>query len=135
MGLVAAILIAFALQAGPLESVVVIANKGIPETHLTPEALKDIYTGKTMYWDDGQRVVIVTLADKTCETALSEISGMDPTQFRTFWQRMVFSGRGQQPKKAGSPADLAALVAATKGAIALAPATADLKDVTIIQVK
>jgi hypothetical protein len=60
---------------------------------------------------------------------------MDASQFKTFWQRMVFSGRGQQPRRADNAASLVAQVAATKGAIALAPANADLKDVTILKVK
>ena len=60
---------------------------------------------------------------------------MDASQFKTFWQRMVFSGRGQQPKKADDAASLVALVASTKGAIALVPADADLKGVKKIEVK
>jgi hypothetical protein len=60
---------------------------------------------------------------------------MDASQFRTFWQRLVFSGRGQLPKKAEDADSLVALVAANKGAIALVPADAGLKDVKILDVK
>jgi hypothetical protein len=47
----------------------------------------------------------------------------------------MFSGRGQQPKKADDATALVALVASTKGAIALAPLDADLKGVKKLEVK
>jgi hypothetical protein len=87
-----------------------------------------------MYWEGGQRVVITVLADKT-DAALKEVSGMDASQFKTFWQRLAFSGRGQPPRKANDAASLVALVASTKGAIALVPADAELKGVKKIEVK
>jgi hypothetical protein len=87
-----------------------------------------------MYWEGGQNVVIAVLAEKT-DAALKEVSGMNASQFKTFWQRMVFSGRGQQPRKADDAASLVALVASTKGAIALVPADADLKGVKKLEVK
>jgi hypothetical protein len=60
---------------------------------------------------------------------------MDASQFKTFWQRLVFSGRGQLPKKADDAGSLVALVAATKGAIALVPAEAGLTGVKVLEVK
>jgi hypothetical protein len=48
---------------------------------------------------------------------------------------LVFSGRGQLPKKAEDAASLVALVAATKGAIALAPADFELNGVKTLEIK
>lgn len=134
IGLVGAIWLAGALRAAPGDAAVVIANKDVPVDSLSAAALKDIYTGKTTYWQGGQSVVIALQA-AGMEAALKEVSGMDASQFKTFWQRRVFSGRGQLPKKTEDADSLVALVAATKGAIGLAPAGAGLKDVKIIQVK
>jgi len=125
---------AFALRAAALDGVVVIANEGVSASSLGAAELKDIYTGKTTYWQGGQAVVIVVLADKT-DAALKEVSGMDASSFKTFWQRLAFSGRGQQPKKADDTAALVSLVASTKGAIALVPADADLKGVKKLELK
>lgn len=132
--LVCAILLAGLLQAGQLETFVVIVNESVPAESLGTAALKDVYTGKTTYWDDGQTVVIAVLADKT-DAAIKEVSGMDASQFKTFWQRMVFSGRGHQPKKLEDADALVAWVAATKGAIAIVPAETALKGVKILEVK
>jgi ABC-type phosphate transport system substrate-binding protein len=112
---------------------VIIANEGVPVSSLSAAAIKDIYNGKTTYWEGGQSITIV-VSDKT-ESALKEVSGMDNSQFKTFWQRLAFSGRGQQPKKADDAAALVSQVASTKGAIAIAPADADLKGVKKIEIK
>ena len=131
-------MLAGALQASALDGVVVIANESVTVDNISAAALKDIYTGKTMYWPDGQSVGLAVLADgkydKT-DAALEEASGMDASHFRTFWQRMVFSGRGQQPQKFGDAVSLVAFVASTKGAIALAPADANLKGVKKLEIK
>jgi ABC-type phosphate transport system substrate-binding protein len=133
-GLLCAVLCGGAFRALALDGAVVIANPGVSADSLTADALKGIYTGKTMYWQGGQSIVIVVLADKT-DAALEEVSGMDASHFKTFWQRLAFSGRGQQPKNVDDAASLVALVASTKGAIALVPADAVLTGVKKIEIK
>lgn len=113
---------------------VVIANEGAPGTSITAAALKDIYNGKTMYWDGGAAIAIVYAGDKT-DAELKEASGMDTGAFKTFWQRLAFSGRGQQPKKADDVAAAVALVASTKGAIAVVPADAAVAGVKKLELK
>jgi len=133
LGLLVALLVTSAFRAGALEGAIVIANSNVTADSLTADALKDIYTAKTKYWANGQAIVIVLLPGKT-DAALQQASGMDGSQFKTFWQRLTFSGRGSEPKKAADAAALVALVASTKGAIALAPADAVLtgvKEITI----
>jgi ABC-type phosphate transport system substrate-binding protein len=132
-GLLIAALGGSVLPALALDGVIVIANEGVPASSLTSAALKDIYTAKTTYWDGGQNIIIAVVPDKT-DAGLQQASGMDASSFKTFWQRLAFSGRGQQPKKADDPAALVALVAATKGAIALVPADTAVAGVKTIAV-
>jgi hypothetical protein len=134
MALVFTLSMAGALHGGSLPGVVVITNESARIDHISATALKNVYTGRTTYWDGGEHVVIIVLADKTDE-ALSEVSGMDASQFRTFWQRLVFSGRGEEPRTAVDAASLVILVGSTKGAIALAPADAPLKGVKTLELK
>jgi ABC-type phosphate transport system substrate-binding protein len=139
IGLACAMLLAGALQAAALDGVVIIANKSVPADSISAAALKDIYTGRTTYWPDGKSVKLAVLdnqiTDKT-DAALEEASGMDSTsQFKTFWQRMVFSGRGQMPQKFGDTASLEAYVASTKGAVAIVSADADLKGIKKLEIK
>ena len=133
LSLFCAALIFSALQALALDGIV-IANENVPAASLDAGALKDIYTGKTMYWEGGQAVVIIVAGDKA-DAALEQASGMNASAFKTFWQRLAFSGRGQQPKKAYDAASALALVASTKGAIAVVPGGTDLKGVKKIEIK
>ena len=138
ISLVCVTLLAGALPAVALDGVVVIANKSVPVNSISAAALKDIYIGRTTYWPDGQSVKLSLLDDQITDqtdAAFEEIGGMDTKHFKTFWQRMVFSGRGQMPKEIGDTAALVAYVASTKGAIAIVLADADLKGVKIIEVK
>jgi ABC-type phosphate transport system substrate-binding protein len=138
IGLVCVALLTGALPAAALDGVVVIANEGVPLDSISVAALKNIYIGRTTYWADGQRVAITVLDDQITDktdVALAEVSGMDASHFKTFWQRMVFSGRGQEPDKADDVAAVVAHVASTKGAIAIVPADAHLKGVKILGIK
>ena len=134
LGLLVTLALAGSFRAFALDGAVVIANSSVAADSLSADALKDIYTGKTKYWDGGQAVIINLLPDKT-DAALQQACGMDTSSFKTFWQRLAFSGRGQEPKKADDAASLVALVAATKGAIAIVPADAVLTGVKTLAIK
>lgn len=131
--LVGAVLVLGVLRARAADNMVLIANPGVSGESISAGALKDIYTGRETYWPDGQSVVIAVLAGNRDET-LSEVSGMDGSQFKTFWRRLVFSGRGHQPMSAPDAAALVALVASTKGAVGLVPADVVLKGVKTMKV-
>ena len=134
IGLLVALLVAGSMRALALNGAVVIANSSVAADSLSAGELKNIYTDRTKYWDDGQAIIIVVLPDKT-DVALQQASGMDGSQFKTFWQRLAFSGRGSEPEQAANAAALVTFVAATKGAIAIAPAATVLTGVKKIEIK
>ena len=134
IGLLVALLVAGSMRALALNGAVVIANSSVAADSLSAGELKNIYTDRTKYWDDGQAIIIVVLPDKT-DAALQQASGMDGSQFKTFWQRLAFSGRGSEPERVNDVAALVAFVAATKGAIALVPAATVLTGVEKIGIK
>jgi len=113
---------------------ILIANESVSATTLKAGALKDIYSGKTMYWGGGQAIVIIVVGDKT-DTAIQEASGMGVSQFKTHWQRLGFSGRGQPPKKMDDVEKAIALVSTTKGAIAIVPAGTEARGVKKIDIQ
>jgi ABC-type phosphate transport system substrate-binding protein len=117
-----------------LDGALVIVNPSVIADSLSANELKDIYIARTKYWENGQAIIIVILPDKT-DAALQQASGMDGSQFKTFWERLAFSGRGSEPEKAGDMAALVAFVASTKGAIALVPTDAKLTGVKVIEIK
>jgi ABC-type phosphate transport system substrate-binding protein len=134
LGLLCVVLGISSFRALALDGAIVVANSGLAADSLSADALKDVYTGKTKYWDGGQNIVIVVVNDKT-DAAVQQASGMEASQFKTFWQRLAFSGRGQEPKKVDDAAAALALVAATKGAIAIVPADTAVAGVKKIDIK
>ena len=54
---------------------------------------------------------------------------------KAYWTKMVFTGRGQPPKKADDVEKAIALVSSTKGAVAIVPAGTDVKGVKKINIK
>lgn len=134
LGLLVALLAVGSVRALALDDAVLIANPGVTLDRLSAAELKNIYTDRTKYWDDGQAIIIVVLPDKT-DVALQQACGMDGSQFKTFWQRLAFSGRGSEPERVGDAAALVAFVAATKGAIALVPVATVLTGVKQIEIK
>jgi ABC-type phosphate transport system substrate-binding protein len=139
LNIVKAVILAAALGSGfaaslHAESADVIVNPEVKASTLDKNALKDIYLGKTAYWEGGQAVNIIVLTDKT-DAALQETTGMSASQFKTHWQRLTFSGRGKQPKEADSPEKLMALVASTKGAVALVPSGTPVQGAKKLEIK
>jgi ABC-type phosphate transport system substrate-binding protein len=128
-----AIAFAAAFQTVALDGIVV-ANEGVTVNSLTPAALKDIYTGKSMYWDGGEAVTIIVVGEKA-DAALEQASGLTPSAFKTHWQRLAFSGRGQPPKKVDDAAKALALVASSKGAIAILPSGSETKGVKTLTIQ
>ncbi len=122
-------------SAARAESTVdVIANNSVAAASLDKAGLKDTLTGKTAYWPGGEAVTIIVLDGKT-DAGIEESTGMSASAFKTFWQRLAFSGRGKQPKTADTVEKLMAMVAETKGAIALVPAGTATAGVKKIEVK
>ena len=112
----------------------VVVNSEVAAASLSKDALKDILLGKTTYWPGGQAVIIVVLTDKT-DAALQDVTGMSASQFKTHWQRLVFSGRGQLPKQMSTEDELIAKVVATKGAIAIVPSGTATKEAKKVEIK
>jgi len=134
IGLLIVLSVAGTRSALALDGALVIANPGVRADSLSANVLKDIYTARTKYWDDGQAIILVVLPDQT-DAALEQASGMDANQFKTFWERLAFSGRGAEPERTGSTAALLAFVASTKGAMALVPADTKLTGVKVIEIR
>lgn len=139
LNIVKSVVLAAALLFGSVASLVaqsadVVVNPEVKASTLDKNALKDIFLGKTAYWEGGQAVSIIVLTDKT-DAALQETTGMSASQFKTHWQRLTFSGRGKQPKEADSAEKLMALVASTKGAVALIPSGTPLQGGKKLEIK
>lgn len=115
--------------------VMLIANNSVGDASLSKGAVKDIYTGKQKKWADGSKIHLsAQKKNATHKVFAKEFVGKSPSQFRMFWKKMVFTGKGKEPKAFGSDADIMKYVAETEGAIGYVSSGAAVNGVKTITV-
>ncbi|MBN1382386.1 MAG: substrate-binding domain-containing protein [Deltaproteobacteria bacterium] len=99
--------------------IAVIVNKNVTQDTLSEDNLKDIYLGRTTAWQNGTKVEFVILNDQLGihEDFLKKYIGRSSAQYRNFWKKQVFTGKGRMPKQFDSEGKLLEYVSTTDGAI------------------
>lgn len=87
--------------------------------NLTKEQIADIYLGNTKNFPNGGPALPADLPEGANERGdfHKAITGKTSAQFKAYWAKMVFSGKGTPPKEIASVADLKALIAANPNVI------------------
>lgn len=112
----------------------VVANPTIPESSLKASEVKDIFTGNKSTWGDNSKIVFVLLKeDGPLKEFLKAYVKKTPSQFKMYWKKKVFTGKGKMPKFFDSEAELLKYVAENKGAIGFIASgdTSGVKEITI----
>jgi ABC-type phosphate transport system substrate-binding protein len=118
------------------DDVVIICNKGVSDTSLSKDDIKNIYLGKKSSWSDNTKITFVTLSDSDIQKSfLKEYINKTPSQFNTYWKKLVFTGKGKMPKSFDSDADLIDFVSKTDGALGYVSASSESDDVKVIKVQ
>ncbi len=98
--------------------VVAIVHADSADASVSASDIKNMYLGKKSSWTDGTKVTIYTHADKTLnETFLKNNVKKTPSQFKAFWKKQVFTGKGRMPDKHADDAAMIKAIAAKKGAV------------------
>lgn len=116
IGTILFVLICLASTAAFAE-VVVIANNGVSETSMTKEKIKNIFLGKIVKWQDGGRIHFVTLKGDVHKDFLKAYVGRNASQYKTYWKKIMFTGKGSMPKTFSTEQEMVQYVANTEGAI------------------
>lgn len=116
------LLVAFggALQANA--QVAVVVNPAVSVAELDAGTLLDIYSLEKAKWDDGSRIVPLSLDAEA--DAFYDLLGRSHSNLKKVWLRKKLSGEGQPPESVASAAALLQQVAATPGAVGFVPASA-----------
>lgn len=114
--LVAVSLAAFANAS--LAAVVMIGNPATPD-QLTKKQAQSIYLAKSKKLPSGMSVVINELSpgDPIRAEFHEKVTGKSDAQLKSYWSRLVFTGKAAAPAEHGSATALKAAVAATPGAV------------------
>ncbi len=108
----------------------VVINAGNPATAESPATLSKLFLKKVREWGDKQKVTAYDLDEKSeARQAFSDaVHGKSVSAIKSYWQRMIFSGRDVPPDEVASEAELLRRVAAERGAIGYVSAKTPLPD-------
>ncbi len=96
----------------------VIVNAEVKEAKLTKKDVASIFLGKKTTYSDKSKVVLATLKEGVPHTGFLKIYlSKTPSQFASYWKKLVFTGKAKQPKAFKTEKELVAYVGKTKGAI------------------
>lgn len=98
--------------------ILIISNKSVPDTSLTDDYVRDIFLGKRGHWSDNSTIHVFVVKEQDIhEKFLEQYVHKSVNQWRTYWKRMVFTGRGLPPKSINTEAELIDQISKTEGAI------------------
>lgn len=111
----------------------VVAHRSYPQGAIARSLLRGVFGMRVRAWPDGTPVHVFVLPDDAPlhEDFAKSVLQMYPYQLRQNWERLMYSGTGQQPVTVGSEAELLERVAATPGAIGYVSA----RPVPVVKVK
>jgi ABC-type phosphate transport system substrate-binding protein len=127
-----------AARADTPPAYVVIVHPSNKATRLEKKTIADVFLKKRTRWSAAGRTILPV--DLTKKSAIrkrfsEEVLGRNLSAVRTYWNQLVFSGRGVPPPEVDSDADVIAYVLEHPGAIGYVSASADVKDARVVQIK
>lgn len=111
-------------------ALVVIVNVKNGVRALDKKTITDMFLKKRTQWsDDGVIVPVDQSRGSVVRGQFSDqVLGRSVAAVRTYWNRLVFSGRGVPPQELGSDEDVVKYVAKREGAIGYIAGSVNLKD-------
>lgn len=93
---------------------------------LTVDQVSKIFLGRDKTFPDGSQAVPAALADGSAATAAfnTTVLKKSASQLKSYWSKLVFTGKGTPPKEVASDAELIKLIAANPNLIGYVDAAA-----------
>jgi ABC-type phosphate transport system substrate-binding protein len=107
---------------------VVVVNAANPVNALTGDALSKLFLKKTARWGNGEDATPVDLSEGAAarEAFSQDVFHKSVDAIKSYWQSLIFSGRGVPPVELASDDAVLAYVRANSGAIGYVSAHAAL---------
>jgi len=114
--------------------VLIIANKNVSQDSISKEEVKQIFLGKTVKWADKSKILFVILKKDVHKDFLKEYIKRSSSQYKNYWKKMVFTGKGRKPTAFETEKELVRYVAETEGAIGYISTGTEMMNVKTINV-
>ena len=113
-----AAILTFAAALARAGDVKLIANSSVRADTVSPEEIRRIFLEQNSFLADGSHVEPVIEEDGPVhESFLQTYLDRTNSDLQTYYQALVFTGRGSMPKQLSSDSEVVAYVAKTRGAI------------------
>ena len=114
----------------------VIVNSSNPAGSLRSAFVSELFLGKVRRWNHGETISPVDRSARSSVRAgfSKSVHHKSVGAVKSYWQQMIFSGRGVPPLELHSDAEVVAYVRRNPGAIGYVSGSASLNQVKIVQV-
>ena len=121
VGMVFLIVLAGTIGNAWAEEYMLVCNPAVRQSQLEPAVVKRIFLGKQTRWEDGSPIRFVLLKGKRGDAFLKQYIHKNEAQYRKFWKKKLFTGKGSMPPFLRKPSEVVQYVAMTKGALGFVP--------------
>lgn len=113
---------------------VIICNKQVVESQLTFGDVQNIYLGKKVFWQNGDKIIPVTIDDTKIHTDfLKEFVKKTPYAYLSYWNQRLFTGEGVPPIAFDHEKEIVHFVSVTPGAIGYVSAESEVGDTKVVK--
>lgn len=93
--------------------IAVIVNSSNPNNNLDQATVGKIFLGKSKSFPDGSQAVPIDQDEGSAarDSFNSTVLGKSSSQLKSYWSRLIFTGKGTPPKQSGNDAAVKKLVA------------------------
>ncbi len=114
--------------------IIIIANTSVSENELSKDDIRQIFLGKIVKWQNNTNIHFVLLSGDIHKAFLKTYIRRSSIQYRNYWRKMLFTGKGIIPKSFNTEKDLIQYVTETQGAIGYIKDDTKAENVNIILV-
>lgn len=114
----AAALLTFLFSTSVLADIVVIVHPSNAST-LDQDTVKKIYLGKVKSFSNGEKVEAFDLENGSAlrDSFLENLLNKSGSQYKAYWSKLLFTGKGKPPAEKASEAEMVSEVASNPAAI------------------
>lgn len=104
------------------QNLAVIVSKDSSITNIEKKELSKIFLAKTRTFQNNEKALAVESINKEYQTKFyKEVCNKNEKQLKKYWAKMIFTGRGQPPKKIKTFEELLIFIQNNKNAISYIP--------------
>lgn len=114
-----------AVNTASAEVAVIVSAKN-PNGNIDQGTISKIFLGKTKNFPDGSQAIPIDQNEGSAarQSFNATVLGKSASQLKSYWSRLIFTGKGTPPKQSGNDSDIKGLIAANPNLVGYIDASA-----------